>query len=156
MEEVNIFRTQQESDWFEAMLEQSRNGVGHPNETWTTRAMIAMKPAGLIGKSLTTNEIELRLAPYIGMSGNRHALNNMVRRAINRGIISRTDRKKYVEGVRNSHPEYEINGHLEIDTDGNFHSVRLRKPDEGNDAGRGRSLLSAERVRQRKQANTAA
>lgn len=156
MEEVNIFLTQQRSDWCQALLEQSRHALGHENETWTTRAMMALKPAGLVGKRLTVREIEDKLAPYIGLSLNRHSLNNMVRRAINRGIVERTGRTRYVEGTRNKYPEYKINGHLEIDTDGNFHSVRLRKPDEGDDAGRSRSVLRAGRVRQRKQAHQAA
>ena len=116
LEEVNIFLTQQNSDWFRNLLEQAANDIGHIKESWTTRAMIAFGPAGMEGKLFTVNEIELALAPFIGLSQNRHSLNNLVRRAARRGIIERTGKKRYVEGTRNPYPEYKVCGHIEIDS----------------------------------------
>jgi hypothetical protein len=78
--------------------------------------MIAFGPAGMEGKLFTVNEIELALAPFIGLSQNRHSLNNLVRRAARRGIIERTGKKRYVEGTRNPYPEYKVCGHIEIDS----------------------------------------
>lgn len=135
VEEVNIFLTLQNSDWFRNMSRQAENNVGYENESWTTRAMVALGPAGIEGKSLTINEIELELAPFVGHAGSRHSMNNMMRRACRRGIISRTGRKRYVEGTSNPYPEYMIHGHLEIDNDGAFRSVGVcAKPDGRHDA----------------------
>lgn len=124
------------------MQQQVVNNIGYEKESWTTRAMIALGPAGIEGKALTINEIADELAPYIGFAESRHSLNNMLRRARRRGIISVTGRKRYVEGTRQPYPEYEIHGHLEIDDCGNFHSVVgvCGKPDWGNDAGRSGSI----------------
>ncbi len=115
LEEVNIFLTLQRSDWFKSLQEQALNNIGYIKESWTTRAMIAFGPAGMEGKLFTVNEIELALAPFIGLSQNRHSLNNLVRRAARRGIIKRTGKKRYVEGTRNPYPEYKICGHIKID-----------------------------------------
>jgi len=79
--------------------------------------MIAFGPAGMEGKLFTVNEIEIALTPFIGLSQNRHSLNNLVRRAARRGIIERTGKKRYVEGTRNPYPEYKVCGHIEIDND---------------------------------------
>jgi len=148
MEEVNIFLTQERSEWFVGLLEQQRNNIGYEKESWTTRAMIALGPAGLEGKCRTVKEIELLLAPYVGLSENRHSLNNMARRAMARGIMTRTGRKRYVEGTRNPYPEYEIHGHLEIDTDGSLHSVGgVRKPNKRHDARAGDGLQGTGKVR---------
>ena len=117
LEEMNIFLTQQRSDWFQNLMEQAQNNIGHIKESWTTRAMIAFGPADMEGKLFTVNEIELALAPFIGLSQNRHSLNNLVRRAARRGIIERTGKKRYVEGTRNPYPEYKVCGHIEIDND---------------------------------------
>ena len=117
LEEVNIFLTQQRSAWFQNLMDQARNNIGHVKESWTTRAMIAFGPADMEGKLFTVNEIELALAPFIGLSQNRHSLNNLVRRAARRGIIERTGKKKYVEGTRNPYPEYKVCGHIKIDID---------------------------------------
>ncbi len=117
LEEVNIFLTLQNSDWFKNLQQQAENNIGHVKESWTTRAMIAFGPAGMEGKLFTVNEIELALAPFIGLSQNRHSLNNLVRRAARRGIIERTGKKRYVEGTRNPYPEYKVCGHIEIDND---------------------------------------
>ncbi len=117
LEEVNIFLTQQRSDWFKNLKQQAENNIGHIKESWTTRAMIAFGPAAMEGKLFTVNEIELALAPFIGLSQNRHSLNNLVRRAARRGIIERTGKKRYVEGTRNPYPEYKVCGHIEIDPD---------------------------------------
>lgn len=117
LEEVNIFLTLQRSDWFKNLQEQAENNIGHVKESWTTRAMIAFGPAGMEGKLFTVNEIEIALTPFIGLSQNRHSLNNLVRRAARRGIIERTGKKRYVEGTRNPYPEYKVCGHIEIDSD---------------------------------------
>jgi len=117
LEEMNIFLTQQRSDWFQNLMEQAQNNIGHIKESWTTRAMIAFGPAEMEGKYFTVNEIELALAPFIGLSQNRHSLNNLVRRAARRGIIERTGKKRYVEGTRNPYPEYKVCGHIKIDID---------------------------------------
>lgn len=123
MEELNIFLTIQNSDWFQNMMDQAKNNIGHEKESWTTRAMIALGPAGMEGKLFTVNEMEQVMAPYIGFATSRHSLNNMVRRACRRGIISRTGRKRYVEGTPQPYPEYKVHGHIEIDSSGNIHSV---------------------------------
>jgi hypothetical protein len=88
--------------------------------------MMAFETAGMEGLSLTVKEIEERIAPYIGWPENRHSLTNMARRAVRRGIIRRTGRKRYVEGTRNPYPEYEIVGHIEIDPAGDLLPVRVR------------------------------
>jgi len=137
LEEVNIFLTQQRSDWFRNLKEQAENNIGHIKESWTTRAMIAFGPAEMEGKLFTVNEIELALAPFIGLSQNRHSLNNLVRRAARRGIIERTGKKRYVEGTRNPYPEYKVCGHIEIDNDtGTIRSFcgGVYKSHERNDA----------------------
>ena len=122
---LNIFLTLQNSEWFRNMRAQAKNNLGHKEESWTTRAMIALEPAGMEGKSFTANEIEEKLVPYVGLVENRHTLGTMLRRACRRGIISRTGRKRYVEGTSNPYPEYMIHGHVEIDNGGNLHSVRV-------------------------------
>jgi len=135
VQEVNIFLTQQRSAWFQNMMDQARNNVGYIKESWTTRAMIAFGPAGMEGKMYTVNEIELALAPFIGLSQNRHSLNNLVRRAARRGIIERTGKKRYVEGTRNPYPEYKVCGHIEIDSSTSvIRCVGMRQSHQGYDA----------------------
>lgn len=155
MAHVNIFLTLQNSAWFQNMLDQSKHGIGYEKESWTTRAMIALGPSGLVGKTLTINEIGDTLSPYVGFPESRHSLNTMVRRGTKRGIISKTGRKRYVEGTRNPYPEYEIHGHVEIDDCGRLHSVvgLCGKPNRGNDAGRSASVRAAGEIRTRKQAH---
>ncbi len=155
VEEVNIFLTIQNSDWFKNMLEQSRNSVGYEKESWTTRAMIALKPAGMEGKLFTVNEMAEVLYPYVGPAETRHGPNGLVRRGCKRGIISRTGRKRYAEGTKNPYPEYKIHGHLEIDDCGYFHFVGMcGKPDERDDAGRSTSIRSSSQLRTRQSSNT--
>lgn len=155
--EVNIFLTQQRSRWFQNLQEQARNDIGFIKESWTTRAMIAFGPAGMEGKLFTVNEIELALAPFVGLSQNRHSLNNLVRRAARRGIIERTGKKRYVKGTRNPYPEYKVCGHIEIDPDTSaIRSVGMREPNKGDVAGRQERVLGASRVRTTRQASQAA
>lgn len=146
MEKVNIFLTQESSQWFASMMEQAKHNIGFEDESWTTRAMMAIGPAGMQGKLFTVNEMGKALTPYVGRAENHHALNNMVRRAIRRGIIAKTGKKRYVEGTKNPYPEYRIHGYLEIDHNGYFHSVGMRKPDEGDDAGTSSRLRGQRRV----------
>lgn len=156
MAHLNIFLTLQHSDWFRSMAIQAKNNIGHQKESWTTRAMIALGPAGMEGKVFTVNEIERKLAPFIGIAEHRHSLNNMVQRATRRGIMTRTGRKRYAEGDKNPYPEYRVNGHLEIDGSGALHSVGVCKPNERDDAGTGRSVQRESGVRTHRQVQHAA
>ena len=154
MAHLNIFLTQKNSRWFENLEQQAQHNIGYVKESWTTRAMIALGPAEMEGKMFTVNEIERKLAPYIGFAENRHSLNNMVRRACRRGIITRTGQKRYAEGDKNPYPEYLIHGHLEIDNGGVFHSVvgGVCQPNERDDYRASRSVPRKSRVRARRPA----
>lgn len=115
---MSPFETQKRSAWFANLLEQAGNDIGHTDQRWVVRAMIAIKPAGLEGKILTINEFRDAITPFVGLASNNDALNNVARRCIKRGIMRRTGRKKYVEGTKNPYPEYEFCGHCEIDSNG--------------------------------------
>lgn len=126
MENVGIFATQMRSEWYQNMLRQAENDLGHKDQPWSTRAMVAFGPAGLEGQKLTTREIRDGIADFVGFPETRHSMNCVARRAIGRGIMKKTGRRKYVKGSRNRQPEYEIVGHVEIDPrSGDLISVRV-------------------------------
>lgn len=126
MEKVNIFSTQMASDWYRNLLDQAKNDLGYKDQPWSTRAMIAFEKGRMEGRCFTANELELELEQYIGPSENRHSVNNLARQSIRRGIMKHTGRKRRVEGVRNAYPEYEIVGHVEVDSDsGDIRVVRM-------------------------------
>ncbi len=90
------------------------------------RGMLCLQIAGLEGKTLTNNEIEAGLAPFIGPAETRHSVNNMVRRAQNRGILRPTGTKRSSAYTNMPYPEYEIVGHLEINSTDGTDVVRMR------------------------------
>lgn len=123
MEGLSPFETQQNSYWFQSMLTQAKNNFGHKDRSWPMRGMLCFGEAGIEGRTLTGNEIEWMLEPYIGPAEDRHSINNMVRRAQNKGILRPTGTKRKADGVRMPYPEYSIVGHLEIDPDRSGNTV---------------------------------
>ena len=89
MERLSPFETQKNSEWFREMALYAANDIGYHDKPWVTRALIALKPAGLVGKRITVNELRDALMPFVGKSPNIVAVNQAAQKGVRFGIMQR-------------------------------------------------------------------